>query len=731
MKRPFGLIGLTYLTVLAVVFYFGNSVLNTVLVSVSAILLMTGIFFKVIKKKPDEHKNIKNTVIAVSSVVLCGVLSIILYTNYIYLPIVNNYSEKELKISGYISDEIRKTERSFIYLITTDRVNGNDEKIKIQLVSYNDLAVDEFEKFKATLKAYRNDSNYSKSKGIYFITYVDDVKVFEATGEYKLSLYSYAVKAREAMKYSLDSLLPETCSSLCKAVLLGDKQALPPDIKSYFTKTGTSFLIVVSGMHLAIVVGFILFLIKKITSNKYILCLSATVTVFLFMAITGFTSSVIRSGIMVIIAYCATLFFRRSDAVNSLGVAALMLTVTNPYSVGDIGMLLSFSATMGIVLWSRKITEYIVEKFKIKIKFLKACVGMVSVSLSASLWIIPITTLAFGTISPLVVITSFFTQTLVSGLLICAMLASVLYMVPFVSFTAYPFALMAGIMGKFFLWMISLFASIPFSTVNSDKIYFYIWIALSITLVMVGYIIKAKGFYIKISIALSVVTLMSGWALYTVLSYNTANVKIYDSGYGVTVGVECGYNTTLISCGGSLANQENVIAEISHDFRSIDNVIIPSQKSKHTNYLWRILEEFDVSNILVYDSNSENQKLYEEYDGKSRRTFGDNIHFTINLNNKVKDDVYNIDGVTYQYVSSERTSMLYVPAGGDVSKLPESVRTADYLLTEALPENYELLECRKVILSGDNKAFEKYNNLLKEISPIIYSTVENTFELEF
>ncbi len=731
MKRPFGLIGLTYLTVLAVVFYLNNAIFNIVLLSVSAIMLMLGIFFKVIKKKPDEHRDIKNTIIAVSSVMICAVVSMFLYTNYNYIPTVDNYSNKEINIDGYISEEVKYTERSYIYSITTDKVNGKDKRIKIQLNSYNELDIAEFEKIKTTLTAYKNDNSYSKSKGIFLTAYTDDIKSFEGTGEYKFSLYSYAIKARKAMRYSLDSLLPETYSSLCKAVLLGDKQALPTDIKSDFTKTGTSFLIVVSGMHLAIIVGFTLFLLKKITSSKYILCFSTVIVVFAFMAITGFTPSVIRSGVMVIIAYCATLFFRRSDAVNSLGIAALVLTLPNPYSVGDIGMLLSFSATLGIIMWSRQIAEYIIEKLKIKRKSFKTCVSMIAVSLSASLWIIPITTVAFGTISPLVVITSFFSQTLVSGLLVCAMIASILYLIPFISFTAYPFALAAGIMGKLFLQIISAFASIPYSTVQSDKIYFYIWIALSIALVVIGYIIKAKEFYIKTSVIISVATLILGWSVYSAISDDTAKVKIYDSGYGVTASVECGYNATLISCGGSPQNQGNVVSEITHDFMSIDNIVIPSQKNKHTKYLWEILNEFDVANILVYDSSSENQKIYEEYDGHSRRTFGSNVSFTINLNNKVKDEIYCIDGVTYQYISSDEKSMLYVPTGGDIEKLPESICTADYLLTESLPKNHELLKCKEVIVSADWKVFEKDYNSLKEISSSVYSTAGNTIELEF
>ena len=89
------------------------------------------------------------------------------------------------------------------------------------------------------------------------------------------------------------------------------------------------------------------------------------------MAITGFTPSVVRSGVMITLTYCAMIFLRKSDGLNSLGFSGLVLTLFNPYTVADVGMLLSFSATLGILMWSKPISNYIVIKYGIANKFLK------------------------------------------------------------------------------------------------------------------------------------------------------------------------------------------------------------------------------------------------------------------------------------------------------------------------------------------------------------------------
>ena len=86
------------------------------------------------------------------------------------------------------------------------------------------------------------------------------------------------------------------------------------------------------------------------------------VFVMIYMALTGFTSSVIRSGIMMIIYLIGKEFFYESDSLNSLGIAALFMCLPNPYASGDIGMILSFSATLGIIILYPVLSDYVLKK---------------------------------------------------------------------------------------------------------------------------------------------------------------------------------------------------------------------------------------------------------------------------------------------------------------------------------------------------------------------------------
>lgn len=732
MKRLLATVGLTYLSVLSVVFYFANGTYTNIIIILSALSAFVGIFFKVIKNKIRIKKSISDLLITVGLTSFAACIAIILYSNFIYKPVIDNYSNKELSIEGYICDEIQKNENSNVYIIFTDKINGNSENVKIRLISTVDLKCEDFDRIDANFTVSKAENGYNLSKGIYLSAFYDEeTDSFNSTGEKQFSLYSIAVNIRKAMKSSLDSLLPQNTSSLCKAVLLGDKQALSDDIKADFSKTGTSFLIVVSGMHLAIIAGFVLFLLKNIIKNRYVLASIILAIVFCFMAVTGFTPSVVRSGIMLILTYCSKAVFRRTDGLNSLGTAAIVLTLFNPFAVGDIGMLLSFSATAGIILWARKIEIYLSRKLHLtgKHKLIRGALNLISVSVSASLWIIPITTIVFHRVSPFVVLTAFFAEPIVSVVLICAMLASLLYLCPIISFFAYTFALGADVFGNLLLRIISLFSSLPYSCVNSDKPYFYIWLIFTALLIIIGYAVKAKGFYVRCAVTASAVVLTIGWAVYEIIGNNSATLKIYNVGSGVTASVECGSNISFISCGGTNSSAYQIIDDISGDFSSIDSIIIPNTKLKYSKYLPQLMSEFDVSNILVYDNNTD-KKLLGKY-SDTIDTFSSDCHFTINLNSLAALDVLNIDSVTYQYLNINGSTVLFAMSRSDIAKLPEKYRTCDYLLVDSNVKNSNLLSCKNVIFSGDKSLLESKNNSIKEISDNIYTTSDGVAELVF
>ncbi|WP_295250271.1 ComEC/Rec2 family competence protein [Ruminococcus sp.] len=738
MKRLFGLIGFTFLFVLSAVFYSGfNEIVFAIIGSLGVLSVAIGIFLIISKK----NKSFGKSLCAFAFAVIFSALYIIGYSEYINNTVINNYSNKEITASGYICDEIITTDSSCSFVIKTDKINGQPSDAKIQIISYTNVDAEPFEKVNFTAHTYKNNVNSQVSHGIFLKAYSYDGFKIDATGEKATTFYSFAVSIRRAMKNSLDMLLPEDYSTLCRAVLLGEKTALDSSVKDDFSLTGTSFLIVVSGMHLVIITSFVLLLVRKLTKNRFLITGFTTFTVIAFMAVTGFAHSVVRAGIMMIIVSFASSNLRIADSLNNLGFAAIVLTAFNPYAVADIGMLLSFTATTGIILWSRPIERSVLRFFHYKNKrkdgivgtivyyiknFFKICVNMLSVSISAFLWILPITAVAFNRISPTVILVSLLCEPFVSALLVCSLLCSVLYICPFISFFAYPFALVSGLCSKAILWLVSTFSQLPFSTIKTHSLYWFVWIGVSILLAIGGLFVINRKFYVRISVLLSASVLVIGASLNVLLTADNAEMKIFSVGNGVFATVNCSENTSVISCGGGKSYADDVTTDLAEYYSAIDYLIILNQNNKYSALEPFTVTKFDLNNILVYDSDIEKQKLLNAFDGNSRQTFGGNQHFTLNLSDTVTDEIICADKTMFQYIKGKSATVLFVPTDADITNLPENYRNPDYLLIDSVPENADLISCKTVIFSGTEKQLQKRYDSIKEISPTVISTADGS-----
>lgn len=724
MKRLFGQIGLIYLSVLTVAFYLYSTVTLAVLLISSTIITVVGIIFAALKNKKSA------SVIVTGVTIFAAAVAIFLYQNYYFLPVADNYSDKEISFEGYIYDEITIADNYSIIPIQTEKIDGDEVRTKINLSVFADFEVEEFDVVEGKISVSSTTNNFYKSRGIFLTSTQDDEMQLQSTGEKHFSLYSYAISARKAMKKALGEMLSRDSAALSKAILLGDKYALSSEIRHDFNRIGTTFLIVVSGLHLSIVCGFLTFILRKLKVRRIFICITMIIAVIAFAAITGFPRSVIRAGIMVIITYCGNAIHRKKDSLNSLGFAALVLTVTNPFAVGDLGLLMSFSATMGIILWAKKIDSFICSKLRIdKIKcrrikkVIKSITNLVAVSISASLWIIPINLVAFNKIYPLTVLFATITEPIACVILVLSLIAVLIHICPFIAIMANPIAFVLDFICSLHININSRFASIPFSTIITDKAYLYIWMIISIILVIIGYIIPKKKYYVAFAISVSAVTLSLGWSIDVLTDTHTTEITLYQSGYGLTISVEKDENISLLCCGGSSKNIDGIIDEFYSCGSEIDDVFIPNRVN-YSSYLPMLKEEFEITNLFI------NEKFYAEI-GSKGISIQNNTTFSAMLNTDTEDRIINVGNLTYQYLYINDETVLFVPHYGDIKKLPEEYRTADYIIADGVPYNAELLSCDKLIYTGrKNERFENNYETLSDISNEITVLSNDTLKIK-
>ena len=137
--------------------------------------------------------------------------------------------------------------------------------------------------------------------------------------------------------------------SVIRAILFGDKGSLDEDVLEVFQKNGTAHILAVSGLHIGIIYGFIL---KLWRWRRKWMFFSFNISFFLLYAMaSGFSPSVIRAVVMVLLHILAGITNRRYDLVNAAFFIFLAVILRNPFMLFNAGFQMSLLAVLSIALF--------------------------------------------------------------------------------------------------------------------------------------------------------------------------------------------------------------------------------------------------------------------------------------------------------------------------------------------------------------------------------------------
>ncbi len=212
-------------------------------------------------------------------------------------------------------------------------------------------------------------------------------------------------KIQSAIINVFDDTFGKDVSPLAKGFFMNDRSDLSVDIIRDFRRCGASHLMAVSGMHITILLGAIDRFLVNLFVDKKIRCSIISVLSIGLLIITGFSSSASRAVIMLWITYIHFIMADDEDAVTSLFFSVFVILMVSPYSYYDLGLWMSFLATLGIVsvysLIDARIHKGRPRKWYLRI--LKK-IGMVTVSviimtLVANLFVLPVSWSIFDEVS--------------------------------------------------------------------------------------------------------------------------------------------------------------------------------------------------------------------------------------------------------------------------------------------------------------------------------------------
>ena len=144
-----------------------------------------------------------------------------------------------------------------------------------------------------------------------------------------------------------------------EALLLGRRRHIDPETYEAFRKTGLLHLISLSGMHLGILIGLIWWAARfmgLLKPGRAVVCIVATAV---FLLVVPSRAPTLRAAVIVW-AYCVSILVqRRTNPLNSLSLAAIILLLIRPTELFEAGWQLSFAAVAGILAFTRPIERFI------------------------------------------------------------------------------------------------------------------------------------------------------------------------------------------------------------------------------------------------------------------------------------------------------------------------------------------------------------------------------------
>jgi competence protein ComEC len=151
-----------------------------------------------------------------------------------------------------------------------------------------------------------------------------------------------------------NSSLKDRERGMVKAILLGVRDELDTDQKSAFARSGTMHVLAVSGSHVALIYGVLLFAFRRfgeVRRTRIIRSLVILVVLWFYAGLTGATPSVLRATVTFTLFCFSDMLDRRTEAVNSLAGAAFLLVLWDPQMIWQLSFQLSFLAVLGIALF--------------------------------------------------------------------------------------------------------------------------------------------------------------------------------------------------------------------------------------------------------------------------------------------------------------------------------------------------------------------------------------------
>ncbi len=275
--------------------------------------------------------------------------------------------------------------------------------------------------------------------------------------------------------------------ALLAGICLGEKDGVSNETMTVFRRAGLPHILVVSGLHLSIISAGVYGLLRFLLSHRRLAAALTMAAVAFFMALIGFTPSVVRAGVMCLVMLGGQLFTRRADGLNSMGLALVLLLAVNPYCLLDAGLQLSFGAAGGVLCLAKPLQERLY-----RFGLWKLVADGLAVTLAASLPILPLLGYYFGEVSIVSPLANLLAVAPAGVVLVFGWIGTLLALFPPLAFVANGLLYLAGQLVRWLLIVAYTVGGLSIATVSTDRAWMILYLTGGCGLVILC-LCKLKG----------------------------------------------------------------------------------------------------------------------------------------------------------------------------------------------------------------------------------------------
>ncbi|MGN0475383.1 MAG: ComEC/Rec2 family competence protein [Acutalibacteraceae bacterium] len=690
-KRPLAAIGFIYLIVLAVAVCLA-SVINLTLAVMAAVIGIAAVFVM-----RDYRAQV--LLITIPFSLGFGVMSVCQCSAE---NINERLGENTCAVIGEVTEIPKMQYGRWYYVIETSYIglDSAPQNVKIRLTCRNSIEAREGDIVSGQVTFIRgnDESGYDsetalRADGIQARAWCSPyIEMDVMPGSAKLRYLP--LKIRRAVTEAIRDSIPDKYSGMLCAMLLGDTSYLDDETADNFRSTGIAHLLAVSGLHVSLLTYCVMDFLKKLRLPVKLSLVITILFVLMFMAVTGFSPSVTRAGVMHIMSILARLAVRDADNITSMSLSLLIMCILNPWSAADIGLQMSVSSTLGLIFVADRLNRNLkralnIGHFGFVPKLKSYIVESLAVSVTASVCTMPLSAVYFGKVSLIAPLSNVLCVYAATNFIMLGIVAVILSQIPLIGWLlGFIPKLAVTLLGIYIDAVTGLLAGVPLSSVNSGYDYVAYFFLFSGAVLIVAYASarKLQNRDFTGMAAAAAFCAVSALLLVSMISHRLTSMGGEIIIFGMQEGgvCVCAKNEThavIGEAGGSSYDFRELQDVLSKEgVQSIDAVAVSENSEKRGTLADDLIEKYNPDYFACEGGDGEYAHALKaaEICGTDVLDFGGKISLDeLDLSLEMYIDS---DGKRWQMLSSGDTSVLICPTAGNCAMIPENFRACDVVV---------------------------------------------------